>query len=300
MRSMILAAALIAGLVCASAYPQAPPSQADSTTATDSSQNAEAELRAKLRALAWVTGPTTVPIAGNSKLAIPAHYVFLDAANTAKFEKIVQNLGSGTEVLVAPETLRWAAYLVFTNGGYVKDDDKIDAPALLSTLKKTTEDSNAERRRLGYQTIHIQGWASLPAYNTTTKRLEWATLLTADGAGEGPAANFYTKILGRKGHTSVVMVSSPEDLPTAEASLDSLLNGYSFNPGDTYGEYRPGDKVAEYGLAALIVGGAAAVAAKKGLFGVIATFLAAAWKFLAAGVVAAIAWLRRKFGSKKL
>jgi uncharacterized membrane-anchored protein len=288
------------GLLSASAQSQAQSSQAGSTTSADPNQNAEAELRAKLRALAWVTGPTTVPIAGNSRLVIPEHYVFLDAANTAKFEKIVQNLGGGTEVLVAPETLRWAAYLVFTNGGYVKDDDKIDAPALLTTLKRTTEDSNAERRRLGYQTIHIQGWASLPAYNTTTKRLEWATLLTADGDGEGPAANFYTKILGRKGHTSVVMVSSPEDLPTAEASLDSLLNGYSFNPGDTYAEYRPGDKVAEYGLAALIVGGAAAVAAKKGLFGVIATFLAAAWKFLAAGAVAAIAWIRKKIGSKKI
>jgi uncharacterized membrane-anchored protein len=299
MKRVIVAAAMIAGLFSALAYPQTQSTQADSTTNADSNQQAMEDLRAKLRALDWVKGPTTVPIAGNSKLAIPEHYVFLDAANTAKFEKIVQNLGGGTEVLVAPDTLRWAAYLVFTGGGYVKDDDKIDAPALLTTLKKNTEDSNAERRRLGYQTIHIQGWASLPAYNTTTKRLEWATLLTADGAGEGPAANFYTKILGRRGHTSVVMVSSPDDLPTAEASLDSLLNGYSFNSGDTYAEYRTGDKVAEYGLAALIVGGAAAVAAKKGLFGVIATFLAAAWKFLVAGVVAAIAWLRQKFGSKK-
>jgi uncharacterized membrane-anchored protein len=79
-----------------------------------------------------------------------------------------------------------------------------------------------------------------------------------------------------------------------------LLNGYSFNAGESYAEYRPGDKVAEYGLAALIVGGAAAVAAKKGLFGVLATFLAAAWKFLVAAVVGALAWVRKKFGAKKI
>jgi len=293
-----IAALVLAAILSPPAYSQSQASQSDASSAADSSQKAEDDLRAKVRALDWIKGPTTVTVAGNSKLMIPEHYVFLDAANTTKFEALVQNLGSGTEVLVAPDNLRWAAYLVFTGGGYVKDDDKIDAPALLSTLKQNAEDSNAERRKRGYDTIHIQGWASLPQYNTTTKRLEWATLLSSDAGGS--AANFYTKLLGRRGHTSVVMVSSPGDLPTAEASLDSLLNGYSFNSGDTYGDYRPGDKVAEYGLAALIVGGAAAVAAKKGLFGVIATFLAAAWKFLVAGVVAVVAWVRNKFGGKKV
>jgi len=298
MRRIIMGAAIIATLFSVSVYPQTTATQADSSTAADPSQKAEEEQRAKLRALDWVKGPATVPIAGNSKLAIPDHYVFLDAANTAKFEAIVQNLGSGSEVLVAPDNLQWAAYLVFTAGGYVKDDDKIDAKALLTTLKQNAEDSNAERRKRGYVTIHIQGWASLPEYNATTKRLEWATLLSADGGGT--AANFYTKLLGRRGHTTVVMVSSPEGLPAAEASLDALLNGYSFNAGETYAEYRPGDKVAEYGLAALIVGGAAAVAAKKGLFGVLATFLAAAWKFLVAAAVGAIAWVRKKFGAKNI
>jgi uncharacterized membrane-anchored protein len=57
--------------------------------------------------------------------------------------------------------------------------------------------------------------------------------------------------------------------------------------------------VAKYGLAALIVGGVAAVAAKKGLFSVLAGFLAVAWKFLVAGAVAAMAWLRRLFAKKQ-
>ena len=42
------------------------------------------------------------------------------------------------------------------------------------------------------------------------------------------------------------------------------------------------------------------MAAKKGLFGVLATFLAAAWKFLVAAVVGALAWVRKKFGAKKI
>jgi uncharacterized membrane-anchored protein len=298
MKTLPMALALLTTILSLPVYSQTQADQADSSNAGDAGQKAEDELGAKIRALDWVKGPTTVPIAGNSKLILPDHYVFLDAANTAKFEAIVHNLGGGSEVLVAPENLQWAAYLVFTAGGYVKDNDKIDASALLTTLKQNAEDSNPERRKRGYETIHIQGWASLPEYNATTKRLEWATLLSADGGGT--AANFYTKLLGRRGHTTVVMVATPDGLPAAEASLDTLLNGYSFNAGESYAEYRPGDKVAEYGLAALIVGGAAAVAAKKGLFGVLATFLAAAWKFLVAAVVGALAWVRKKFGAKKI
>ena len=37
--------------------------------------------------------------------------------------------------------------------------------------------------------------------------------------------------------------------------------------GESYAEYRKGDKVAEYGLTALIAGGTLAVAAKTGLLG---------------------------------
>jgi uncharacterized membrane-anchored protein len=251
----------------------------------------------KLRALDWVKGPKTVTADGNAKLAIPDHYVYLDARNTSKFLELQQNLGSGREVLVAPDNLKWQAYLEFADEGYVKDDEKIDASALLKTLKENTENANEERRRRGWRELRVVDWATPPVYNTATKRLEWATVLEA--SGEGRSVNFSTKILGRRGYTSVIMVTDPANLSDAEGTLDTVLTGYSFNPGETYADWRSGDKVAKYGLTALIVGGVAAVAAKKGLFSVLAGFLAAAWKFIIAGVVAAMAWLRKLFTKKE-
>ncbi|MBV8806257.1 MAG: DUF2167 domain-containing protein [Sinobacteraceae bacterium] len=249
----------------------------------------------KMRALDWVKGPTTVTAEGNAKLAIPEQYVYLDARNTAKFLELQHNLGDGREVMVAPRDLQWMAYLEFADEGYVKDDEKIDASALLKTLKENTERANEERQRRGWNPLHVVDWATAPVYNTTTKRLEWATILESP---EGRAVNFSTKILGRRGYTSVVMVTDPANLNNAEDSLDKVLTGYAFNPGEQYADWRSGDKVAKYGLAALIVGGVAAVAAKKGLFSVLAGFLAAAWKFVVAGVVALMAWLRRLFARK--
>ena len=62
-------------------------------------------------------------------------------------------LGSGElgkEVLIAPRNLKWIAYLLFEDEGYVKDDEKIDANAILKSLTDSTEASNAERRRRGF------------------------------------------------------------------------------------------------------------------------------------------------------
>jgi uncharacterized membrane-anchored protein len=250
----------------------------------------------KMRQLDWVKGPATVTAQGNANLAIPEQFVYLDARNTSKFLELQHNLGNGREVMVAPRNLQWMAYLEFADEGYVKDNEKIDAPALLKTLKENTESANEERQRRGWGALHVVDWATPPVYNTNTKRLEWATILESQ---DGRAVNFSTKILGRKGYTSVIMVTDPTNLGDAEKSLDSVLTGYAFKPGDTYADWRSGDKVAKYGLAALIVGGVAAVAAKKGLFSVLAGFLAVAWKFIVAAAVAAMAWVRRLLAKKQ-
>jgi len=264
-------------------------------TPSESMSAEQKKLIEGMRALDWVKGPSTVTAQGNAKLTIPDQYVYLDARNTSKFLELQHNLGNGREVMLAPRDLHWQAYLEFADEGYVKDDEKIDAAALLKTLKENTERANAERQRRGWGALHLVDWATPPVYNTTAKRLEWATILESQ---DGRAVNFSTKILGRRGYTSVIMVTDPANLSAAEGSLDNVLTGYAFNPGETYADWRSGDKVAEYGLAALIVGGVAAVAAKKGLFSVLAGFLAVAWKFIAAAAVAAVAWLRRLFTKK--
>jgi uncharacterized membrane-anchored protein len=279
----VIAAALLVAGVC--------PARAE-----ESQDSRIQEYRAKLRALDWVKGPRDIAVSGNATLSLPEGYVYLDAANTKKFLELNQNLGSGKEVMIAPKNLGWGAYLEFKDPGYVKDDEKIDADAILKTLKENNEAGNEERKRRGWRELHLVGWSIPPAYNNTTKRLEWATLLRSQ---DGDATNFVTKILGRRGYTSVILVSSPEEASGATADLNKVLTGYRFNAGDTYAEWRPGDKVAEYGLTGLIVGGAVAAAAKTGLLKGLFVALAAAWKLVVAAVIALLAGLRNLFKRKQ-
>jgi uncharacterized membrane-anchored protein len=292
---MLRTLALVATLMLALLQPGVPARAADAAP-DGGSDPAREKFIAGMRALNWVKGPTRVEVAGNATLKVPEGYVFLDAKETSKFLTLTENLGSGQEVLIGPEDLHWSAYLEFDAGGYVKDDDKIDAPALLKSLKESNQQGNEERKRRGWATLDLTGWAFEPAYNKQTQRLEWATLLRTD---QGDTVNFSTKVLGRRGHTSIVMVAGPAQLAEAQKALGGVLDGYEFKPGERYAEWLPGDKVAEYGLAALVLGGAAAIATKKGFWAVLGTFFAAAWKFIAAAVLGAGAWLRKQFGGSK-
>jgi uncharacterized membrane-anchored protein len=99
------------------------------------------------------------------------------------------------------------------------------------------------------------------------------------------------------------LVADQEGLAEAVAAFDSVLTNYTYVEGERYAEWRDGDKVAEYGLTALIAGGAGVAAAKLGLFGkawkVILGLFIALKKLIIVAVVGAVAFLKRLFGKKE-
>jgi uncharacterized membrane-anchored protein len=143
----------------------------------------------------------------------------------------------------------------------------------------------------------ILGWKLSPFYDGETKHLEWAVNGALKGQDQNSPSviNLNTRILGRKGVTSAILVVDPQTFDAATSEFKTALETYKYSSSERYEAFRPGDKIAEYGLAALITGGAVAVATKTGFWKVIGVTLAAAWKFVAAGVVAFIAWVRNLF-----
>ncbi len=95
---------------------------------------------------------------------------------------------------------------------------------------------------------------------------------------------------------SALLVSDPTSLDKDVRTFKAALAGFDFNSGQKYSEYRTGDKVAQYGLAALIVGGAAAAAAKTGAFKFLGKFIVFG---VLGGLAAAWAAIRSFFGSKQ-
>jgi uncharacterized membrane-anchored protein len=69
--------------------------------------------------------------------------------------------------------------------------------------------------------------------------------------------------------------------------------------GESYAEYKEGDKVAKYGLSALVLGGAAAGAYKLGLLGGLFGFFKKAWQLLILAVAGLAAWVKNLVTGKK-
>ena len=240
----------------------------------------------------WQRGPTEVSMASIAQLKVPAGFMFADAADTKRLMEALQNPISGKESgFIAPENMDWFAVFEYEDTGYIKDDEKnsLDADAILKSIRDATEKSNELRRSKGWAAMNITGWQTPPTYNSTTHNLEWA--ITGDSAGQ-QVVNYQTRILGRGGVMRVVLVASPTDMTAAMPQYRTLLSQFSYKPGSNYAEFKPGDKIAKYGLSALVVGGAAAVAVKAGIFKWLGKLLIP----LGVGIAA---FFKRLFGRKK-
>lgn len=259
--------------------------------ADSNSQDEGQKIFEQIQALHWVHGPNNVPALQNATFQLPDHYIFLDTNEADDFLRLTENIPGVPEQIFAPSDFHWWASIDFSDDGYVKDEEKLDNDAILKSMQDGTEAGNEERRKNGWGELHVVGWRYPPHYDTTTKRLEWALDLK-DSTGQ-ISTNFQSRVLGRRGVTNVTLVTSPETVDADIAEFKSMLAGYRFNAGDTYAEFKQGDKVAEYGLAALIIGGGAAVAAKTGLLKYLGKFI---WIGLIAVVAAVAKLFKRKTG----
>lgn len=260
-------------------------------------QDAQAAFRKQLEALDWIRGPKKVQLFDNSTLQLPEGYLFLNPTDTAKLQALQHNLPGATQYFLSPEDFRWQVFFSFRDDGYVKDDEKIDANALLKSIEASTAEGNKLRREKGWDEMEVVGWQTPPHYDTQTNRLEWAI----DGKNvrtNDVVVNFNTRLLGRGGVMSAVLITAPDSLAPSITEFKGTLNGFEYVPGQRYAEYKPGDKIAKYGLAALVTGGAAAIAVKTGLWKVIVGAVAAGWKFIAAGAVALFGAISRRFKRK--
>ena len=250
-------------------------------------------------------GPATAKLGDVAQIELPDGYSFVDGKTTRTLLKSWGEPTSGRELgLLKPASTNdhWSVYFEYDETGYVKDDDKnkLDADKLLQSIVKGNDAANKERERAGNPPLIIVGWEQPPKYDETTHNLEWAIRATSEGR---PVLNYNTRLLGRKGVMEVVLVVGPEELPATLPEFKKLLADYKYQSGQTYAEYKPGDKVAKYGLAALVVGGAAVGAAKLGLLGPLILLFKKAWKLVVIAVVAVVASftkiLGRLFGGRR-
>ncbi len=238
----------------------------------------------------WLEGPCIVALGDNvAKIKLNENYVFANGNDTRKIMEAIGNPPTNYEVgSVYPKYQNANYFIVFEYKpvGYVRDDEKnrIDADAILKSIKKGTEEANKKRREKGFAPLNIIGWHEKPHYDIQSHNLVWTLLAESEGH---QVVNYNVRLLGRHGYTSAILVTDPLTLYSDKQEIENIIANFSYKKGKRYAEYVQGDKVAKYGLTALIAGGAGAAAVKFGLL----KFLAKAWKIVAVAAVAFFAFI---------
>lgn len=254
----------------------------------------EAYARAGIK---LVNGPATVPLGTTAEIKLPEGYAFIGPDSLDRFFELTQNSRSGNEVGVVLSPTNWTMFFDYDDIGYVKDDDKdkLNADKLMSSMTDNQEAANEARKERGWDEMRLKGWATQPHYDQKTNNLKWAINLTSSQDEYKEVwINGSIRLLGRGGVMNVTLVSDAAVFKQAEAEADQLLaGGFNYVSGQKYAEFKAGDKVAQYGLAALVLGGGVAAAAKVGLLAKLGVFLGKAWKLVVAGLVAVAVGIKK-------
>ncbi|HEY1226019.1 MAG TPA: DUF2167 domain-containing protein [Ramlibacter sp.] len=250
-----------------------------------------------------VTGPANVALRDQATLKLPAGFVFIPQPEAEYVMRSMGNRGgdSLTGLVFPMSEANWFAVVRYIQEGHIKDDDAKDwnADELLASLREGTEASNEERTKRGYPAMEVAGWAEAPKYDAATHRLVWSASTRDKGAkaNDGMGVNYNTYALGREGYISLNLVTALADLPQDKQAALQLLGALEFNQGRRYADFNGStDKVAAYGLAALVAG---AAAKKLGLFAVLLAFAAKFAKVIVVAVGGAAWGIAKMFGRKR-
>jgi uncharacterized membrane-anchored protein len=235
-----------------------------------------------------------VALPGNiATLDLPANFRYLSPGDTANLLQAWGNPpGATTLGMIVPAGVNplsaesWGVVITYDKDGHVKDDDAdgMDYAKLLKEMQEGLEESNAERKQQGYRPMHLLGWAEKPHYDKASHKLYWAKELQSDGEAHH-GLNYNIRVLGREGVLVLNAVAGIDQLAQIKTEMQQITSFTNFTAGNRYADFNGStDKVAEYGIAALVAGG---VAAKLGFFGKLFALLLAFKKLIIVGVAAA-------------
>jgi uncharacterized membrane-anchored protein len=279
------------------------PSTSSASASTASSLEAEQEAAFKAAKAVQKVGPADVVLRDQAHLKLPEGYVWVPTPAAAQIMRAMGNRTDDTFLgaIFPADDADWMAVVKFVKEGYIKDDDAKDwnADDLLKSLKEGTEAANEERAKRGIPAIEVTGWAQKPEYASGTHRLVWSALSKRKGAADdNQGVNYNTYALGRDGYLSLNLITNARDLDKYKPDAAKLLTALQYDDGKKYADFDSStDKVAAYGLAALVAG----VAVKKlGLFAIILAFAAKFAKLAIVAVGAALWGVAKIFKKKEL
>lgn len=212
---------------------------------------------------------------GNVTLTVPENYYYLNPQDSERVLVDAWGNPPGSAVLgmlfpagsTPLDANTWGVTIEYQEDGWVSDEDanEIDYSELLDSMKKDAVKMSTERVKQGYEAIELVGWAATPYYDQPSHKMHWAKELHfgRQEAGDPNTMNYDIRVLGRKGVLVMSFIADMDQKQTIDMHMNDVLEMAEFDEGSRYNDFNPElDKVAAYGLGALVAG---KLVAKTGL-----------------------------------
>jgi uncharacterized membrane-anchored protein len=257
---------------------------------------------------AMVHGPADVALKDEATVSMPAGIAFVPARQAAPVLRRAGDYPDDSLLGVFLPDNRGGKWIIVANAhdpGFIREDESkdIDADKLLESLRRGADEQNKERSLEGKPELVVVGWIEKPYYDGANHQLIWsAEVAHKTGSGQREPAehsvNYNTETLGRGGYISLDLVTGRSAVEADKAAVRALLAGLHYNTGKRYEDFNAKtDKIAEYGLLALIGG----LAVKKlGLIALAMAFMAKSAKLIAIAALGGLAGIRKFFNRGRL
>jgi uncharacterized membrane-anchored protein len=141
---------------------------------------------------------------------------------------------------------------------------------LLQSVVEATDKGNKERRAENLPEMFVEKWVQQPTFDHASHTAYWS--IEARDSRGAEVVNSIAVRLGRSGFEKLVFISAINDYHQLGGTLDHMLKSFSFPEGQTYEDHVSTDKMAGYGIAALVGALVGAKAVKVAAVGGIALF----------------------------
>ena len=166
----------------------------------------------------------------------------------------------------------------FVDDGFIKGDDwsNVDTNDFLQEMIENSKENNKERIKNGYKTVSNISWHITPNFNKDLGYVFYSLLVEFDDGTE--TYNSTAMILGRKGYTDLTFLFRENIAHLMPSEIDKVVKNFIYSTGAQYTDYKSGDKVAAYGVGALVAGSLGIKGlAKTGALAVLAAFAKKLW-----------------------
>jgi hypothetical protein len=182
--------------------------------------------------------------------------------------------------------------------GYIRFDDWAQSKEQIDSIWASFVDETKEQGQRLNQKLVPEGWLVYPTLDTSKAYMYYAVVIDWNGRR---TINIKGSLFDRSGFVPFLIVPASGTLPGSQVQsmVTRFLASYTSDPDSSYFDFKPGDKVAAFGVASVLAALLGVKAAKVAAVGLFAVALAFGKKLLFLLLVAPFLALKRMFARRR-